>query len=85
MPIPGAISPFDVPKYTFSLQKPLVSDRLRLEDLRVTVVIGVAQEGLAIVILNKTEQPIKIDWNQVSYVDQGGKACTRASSTSMRM
>jgi hypothetical protein len=63
-----------VPNYSFSLQKPKASDTLALEDSSITFAAQVARQGLAVAILNKTDQAIKIDWNQVSYIDETGKA-----------
>jgi len=63
-----------VPNYKFSLQKPKPSEALAFEDSNIAFIAQVSREGIAVAILNKTDQPIKIDWNQVSYIDQTGKA-----------
>ena len=63
-----------VPSYTFSLQKPKTSEALVFEDSKIAFIAQVSRQGIAVAILNKTDQPIKIDWNQVSYIDQTGKA-----------
>jgi len=63
-----------VPNYSFSLQRPIRSDKLAFEDPTIAFAAQMVREGIRIALLNKTDQPIKIDWNSVSYVDQTGKA-----------
>jgi Carboxypeptidase regulatory-like domain len=63
-----------VPSYRFSLLKPKSSETLAFEDSSIAFAAQVVRQGIVVAIQNKTDQPIKIDWNQVSYIDQTGKA-----------
>ena len=61
--------------YSFSLTKPSVSRTLEHEDAVLKVSFALpGNRHLAFNLRNKTEQPIKLDWNQVSYVDPDGKS-----------
>ena len=57
-----------VPNYSFSLQKPKSSEKLAFEDSTIVFVAQVFRQGIGVAILNKTDEPIKIDWNQVSFI-----------------
>jgi hypothetical protein len=63
-----------VPEYTFKLLKPQDSEHGEFEDSNILFVGRVLGDGIAIAVLNKSNDPIKIDWNQVSYIDEAGKA-----------
>jgi hypothetical protein len=63
-----------VPEYTFKLLKPQDSEQGVFEDTNVLFVGRVLVDGIAIAVLNKSNDPIKIDWNQVSYIDETRKA-----------
>ena len=63
-----------LPHYTFSLQKPRWSEALAFEDASIAFFAQVTRDGVEVAIVNRTDQPIKIDWNQVSYVDHTGRA-----------
>ena len=84
--VKGAIGKFDIvfrdgtypAFYVFSLVKPSVSPTLTHEDdfLLATFSIPSNTENnpIAFKLKNKSENPVAIDWNQVSYVDVDGKA-----------
>lgn len=55
--------------YSFGMTKPKVSKDLLFEDAFVKISFIISKEQIGFVILNKTSNPIKIDWNQVSYID----------------
>ena len=39
------------------------------DQLALNAVFGVSRKGITFTLRNKTEGPLKIDWNQWSYVD----------------
>jgi hypothetical protein len=55
--------------YVFKMIKPTVSDQLTFQDKFIKVQFIISKKQIAFEIKNKTGNPIKIDWNQVSYVD----------------
>lgn len=61
-------------RYSFSLTKPVTSQQLHFEDasLRIGFVLGMKEIGFE--LANKTDGPIRIDWNSLSYIDPSGKA-----------
>jgi len=56
-------------EYRFRVTKPTISDGMELEDDNIRAVFAVTQTAVQFSILNKTAGPIKIDWNQVSFID----------------
>lgn len=61
--------------YKFSLVSPKVQPTPFFEDEFIAVKLAPSEEQLGIAIQNKMQdQPIKIDWNQCSYVDASGKS-----------
>ena len=56
-------------KYTFVLTKPKASSQLIYEDPFLKIEFSITQKQFGFILQNRTENPIKIDWNQVSYVD----------------
>ncbi len=61
-------------QYRFTMVKPAESESLVYEDDTLKVVFGVSRKGINFTLRNKTEGPLKVDWNQWSYVDVEGKS-----------
>jgi hypothetical protein len=61
-------------QYGFTMVKPAESKSLAYDDDTLNVVFGVSRKGVTFTLKNKTEGPLKIDWNQWSYVDVDGKS-----------
>lgn len=59
-------------KYTFLMSKPVESKELLYEDKDLKALFMPSTEGINFVLQNKTDNPLKIDWNQVSYIDPLG-------------
>lgn len=57
------------PTYVLSMTKPANASSLSFEDDAFSIVWGLQEEGMAFTLRNKTENPIGINWNQVSFVD----------------
>lgn len=60
--------------YDVKLKKSIPDDNLTFEDDNINMVWGFNEDRLSFALRNKTDSPIKIDWNQVSYVDVNGDA-----------
>jgi hypothetical protein len=61
--------------YRFSLTKPAASPTLEHEDATVQIKFSIPEnKQVAFTLKNKTDNPIKVDWDQVSYVDPEGKS-----------
>ncbi|MGH9971709.1 MAG: hypothetical protein ACREBG_28480 [Pyrinomonadaceae bacterium] len=58
-----------VPQYRLAMLKPGESKDLVFEDSDLQISFSVSAAGMAFVLYNKTDAPIKVDWNQVSYID----------------
>lgn len=56
-------------KYTFKMLKPKESDDLAFEDDALRIAFTIDRHRFKFSLLNKTESPMKLDWNQISYVD----------------
>lgn len=56
-------------KYYFCMIKPKKNDDLMFEDHAIKIQFSIATQQIGFILKNKTDDPIKIDWNQVSYVD----------------
>lgn len=56
------------------MTKPTVSKELIYEDHFLKIVFSITKKQIGFILQNKTENPIKIDWNQVSYVDVLGES-----------
>jgi hypothetical protein len=61
-------------KYNFAMTKPQENKELVFDDKFLRIVFAVSKKQIGFNIRNKTDNPIKIDWNQVSYVDVLGKS-----------
>ncbi|MGA2222659.1 MAG: hypothetical protein ABSH21_12955 [Verrucomicrobiia bacterium] len=57
------------PHYSFRMVKPKESGELAFSDDAVSVAFSIPRQQCAFTIHNKTPNPVKVDWNQVSYVD----------------
>ena len=62
------------PHYRFAMTKPKESKELVFSDDEIATSFKISSRRLAFGLSNKTGQPIRIDWNQISYVDTQGKA-----------
>jgi len=62
------------PKFSFSMTKPTASKDLSVHDDKVAVVFTIQRDRIGFELRNKTEAVIKIDWDQVSFVDVDGTA-----------
>ena len=58
--------------YTFAMVKPKASDGLFYADLFVEITFAISKSQIGFVLRNKTDNPISLDWNQVSYIDITG-------------
>jgi hypothetical protein len=56
------------------MTSPKASNGLIFSDDETAASFKISSKEFAFAISNKTREPIKIDWNQVSYVDALGKA-----------
>lgn len=59
----------DLAYYDFSLIKPKISKELKFENDKIKVFFDISNKEISFILSNKTESPIEIDWNKVSYVD----------------
>jgi hypothetical protein len=60
--------------YIVSLKKPAAREDLSFEDDVLSIQWIFDKKMLGFVLRNKTDNPIKIDWNQISYIDIAGNA-----------
>jgi hypothetical protein len=60
--------------YIVSLKKPAAREDLSFEDDVLSIQWIFGKKMLGFVLRNKTDNPIKIDWNQISYIDIAGNA-----------
>ncbi|HYL13906.1 MAG TPA: hypothetical protein VEV41_12770 [Terriglobales bacterium] len=60
--------------YSFSLVKPTETSSLVFEDEHLKIAFTVSRKAIGFSLTNKTDSPVKIDWNQLSYVDVDGKS-----------
>lgn len=56
-------------QYFFSMIKPNASNDLHFEDNLVSVTFKISLKQIDFVLKNKTDNPLIIDWNKMSYVD----------------
>ncbi|MFM6308511.1 MAG: hypothetical protein ACKPGB_09620, partial [Dolichospermum sp.] len=61
-------------KYRINMTKPVLNKDLNFEDKYIKISWIFSEDKLGFVLNNKTKNPIKIDWNQVSYIDTLGNA-----------
>ena len=62
-----------IPNYSFELVKPILSSSLIFEDGLVKFTLQPSSKNISFNIQNKTNEPIQIDWNKVSYIDENSK------------
>lgn len=55
--------------YILSMIKPLPSRDLSFQDPFIQIEFDISKRQIAFVLRNKTNAPIKINWNEVSYID----------------
>ena len=60
--------------YVFAMTKPRNSKVLAFEDRSISIQFSISKKQVRFVLQNKGNNPIKIDWDQVSYVDVSGKS-----------
>lgn len=60
-------------KYVFEMIKPAQSRELAFKDKFINIQFSISKRQIGFALQNKTENPIKIDWNQVSYIDVLGE------------
>lgn len=58
--------------YSFVMTKPVATKDLQFNDKALEISFVPGREGISFILRNKTQNPIKIDWNQVAYVDISG-------------
>lgn len=61
-------------KYIFVMVKPKESKEVAFEDSFMSIEFSISKRQVGFVLRNKTDNPIKIDWDQVSYVDVLGES-----------
>ena len=61
-------------KWAFSLIKPTPSDTLSFDDEALSVTFFLDPDGISCNLRNKTNDPITINWNNVSWVDESSIA-----------
>lgn len=61
-------------KYFFVMTKPKASKELVYKDRFLKMMFSITKKQFGFILHNGTKNPIKIDWNQVSYVDVLGKS-----------
>lgn len=54
--------------------KPKPSDQLIYDDPFIQIAFVVTKRRIGLALRNKTDNPISIDWNQVSYIDTAGSS-----------
>jgi uncharacterized protein YcfL len=59
-------------KHGFIMVKPQESRDLVFEDQSIKIRFSLSEKQIAIVLQNKMYSPIKVDWNNISYVDIAG-------------
>jgi hypothetical protein len=56
-------------EYVFTLIHPVESQGLSFEDQDIRIEFAISQNEVFFTLENKTEEPIMINWNQVSFID----------------
>lgn len=56
-------------QYFFSMIKPNASEDLHFEDNFVSIAFNISKKQIGFILRNKTDNPLIIDWNKISYVD----------------
>jgi hypothetical protein len=63
-----------VTKHVLRMVKPVISDLFQFENDDLAIRFAQSRESIGFVVQNKTQEPIKVDWNQISFVDAFGSA-----------
>jgi hypothetical protein len=61
-------------KQIFVMIKPWLSRELRFDDQSISITFALSEKQIGLILQNNLNSPIKIDWNNVSYVDITGIA-----------
>jgi hypothetical protein len=61
-------------QYRFAMLKPTANDEMAFEDTSLSFKFSIDPKGIACTIRNKTNDPISVNWNMVSYIDASGDA-----------
>lgn len=61
-------------RYKFTLTNPANGENRRYEDETIKAVFDIDRKKIAFTLLNKADSPIKIRWDEVSYVDPTGES-----------
>lgn len=61
-------------RYVFTMLKPVESSKLTFEDDAVNIDFLITDRQLGFMIKNKLDDPVKISWDEVSYIDLSGRS-----------
>jgi hypothetical protein len=61
-------------KHKFTMIKPWENPELSFEDQSIKIRFSLSKKQIGLVLQNKMHSPIKLDWNNISYVDVAGLA-----------
>lgn len=61
-------------EYDFSMIKPTANKNLRHSDNNIDISFNIDAENVFLEVANKTQNPIKLDWTNFSYVDTESRA-----------
>jgi hypothetical protein len=60
--------------YNFSLVKPVAANDISFSDKYISVAWDISENQVGFTLTNKTNEPIKINWDQASFVDINGSS-----------
>lgn len=60
--------------YVLALTKPNESDKLAFEDDSIRIAFAVIESQIQFSLQNRTESPIEVNWDQVSFIDFSGRS-----------
>ncbi|EGO65616.1 PDZ domain-containing protein [Acetonema longum] len=60
--------------YIFSLVSPISNPTTQFEDSNISISFNISKIDIGFSLQNKTNSPLKLDWNNVSYTDLSGTA-----------
>jgi len=61
-------------RYTFAMMSPKENAELVFEDDSIRIEFAISKRELGFVLRNKTANPVRIDWNEVAFVDDAGES-----------
>jgi hypothetical protein len=70
----AAVNGKHFPKLVVVMTKPVESRELATQDESISISFRMARDAIGFELQNRTESPIKIDWDQVSFVETTGTA-----------